>query len=113
MPKQVEDVELLQEYVNGVIGRADHHAKNVNEIIYSLVGAIVAYKDKDPLKVLTQDGEMKNALWVTINRKKYALSFNHVSKEIELRSGTLKGEVIHSFSNSTSNSLVREVFENL
>lgn len=113
MPQQVTDVERLQEYVNGVIGRADHHAKSVNEIIYALVGAIVCYKDADPIKVLTQDGEMKNALWMTINRRKYALSFNHLSKEIELRSGTLKGKVIHSFSNSTPNSEVRQVFESL
>jgi hypothetical protein len=113
MPQQVTDVERLQEYMHGVISRAEHHAQNVNEIVYALVGAVVCYKDADPIKVLTQDGEMKNVMWIMINRSKYALSFNHKTGEIELRSGTIKGDVLHSFSNSTPNSQVRQVFENL
>lgn len=113
MPQQVTDVQRLQEYMHGVIERAGHHAQNVNEIVYALVGAIVCYKDADPIKVHTQDGEMKNAIWVVIKGTKYALSYNHKTQEIELRSGTLRGNVIHSFSNSTPNSEVRQVFKNL
>jgi hypothetical protein len=75
--------------------------------------AIVCNKDPEPIKVLTKEGEMKNVLWVIINRTKYALSFNHKTGEIELRRGTLKGAVVHSFSSSTPLPEVRQTFENL
>lgn len=113
MPQTVTDVERLQEYMHGVILRAEHHAQNVNKIVYALVGAVVCYKDADPIKVHAQDGEMKNAIWVMISGNRYALSYNHRTQEIELRSGTLRGDVIHSFSNSTPNSEVHQVFQSL
>ena len=111
MPKQVTDIDLLKEYISGVMGRADHHAKKVNEISLTLVGAIVWTKDKNPIQVLAREGEMKNVLWVKINGKKYAFSYNHGTKSIDMREDTTKGNLIYSFSNTTPISEVRRVFK--
>ena len=113
MPQQITDVEILKEYINGVIERAKHHAGDVNEIVLALAGAIVWKKDIEPIEVFTRKGEMKNVLWVKINRKKYAFSYNHESGMVELREGTTQGALLHSFSNSTQITNVRTIFESL
>lgn len=113
MPTQVTDIELLKDYISGVMGRADHHAKGVNEIALALVGAIVWKKDNEPIEVYAREGQMKNVLWVRIGGVKYALSYNHKSEAIDMRKDTTKGILIASFSNDTPVSEIRQVFENL
>lgn len=113
MAKEVTDIERLKEYVDGVVGRADHHARWVNEIALALVGAIVWKKDETPLKVLDRDGEMKNVLWVSINSVKYVFSYSRDRRAIDMREGTTRGRLVHSFSNSTSLADIRRVFEAL
>ncbi len=38
MAKTINDLEILQAYIRGVISRADHHANDVDEIALALVG---------------------------------------------------------------------------
>jgi hypothetical protein len=113
MAKDVTGVDELQEYMNGVVERADHHGHNVNEIVFALVGAVISYKDPEPIEVRGREGALKNVLWVTINGKRYVLSFQHKTGEIELRRESLRGAVVHSFSNSTPISEVKRVFKSL
>ncbi|HEX4648714.1 MAG TPA: choice-of-anchor tandem repeat GloVer-containing protein, partial [Steroidobacteraceae bacterium] len=103
------DVDVLRDYLNGVMIRADHHADNVNEIALALAGAIVWRKDDSPIEVLAQAGEMKNALWVRINGTRYAVSYNHDRREIEIRANTTQGRTVASFSNASSCADVRRV----
>jgi hypothetical protein len=111
MPLQVTEIEILREYLNGVMGRADHHAKEVEAIALALAGAIVWKKDvgKD-IEVMTQDGDTKNVLWVLIQGQRYAFSFNHQMRSIEMRRNTTRGPVLHSFSNKTSLSSLHSIF---
>jgi hypothetical protein len=113
MPRRVTDIDVLRDYLNGVMTRADHHADDVNEIALALAGAIVWRKDDSPIEVLAQAGEMKNALWVRINGARYAVSYNHNSGEIEVRENTTHGRAVASFSNTSSCAEVRRVFEGL
>ena len=52
MSLTVEDINSLQQYIVGVMNRADHHAGNVNEIVLALAGAIVWEKDDTPIRVM-------------------------------------------------------------
>jgi hypothetical protein len=113
MPLSVEDVSTLQDYLQGVMDKANHHALNVNEIALTLVGAIIWRKDEEPIKVLTREGEAKNVLWVKINNNRYAFSYNHDMGEIEMRQGSIQGDVLHSFTNITSLSQIKQIFESL
>ncbi len=110
MPQQVTDIDMLRNYLRGVMDRADHHAQNVNEVSLAVAGGVVWRKDDNPLKVMTREGEMKNVLWFRVNRKRYALSYNHDTGEIELRENTTQGPVVASFSNTMSNAQVRAIF---
>ena len=113
MPQEVTYIDVLRDYLNGVVGRADHHASGVNEVFLAVAGGVVWRKDDGPLKVRTMKGEMGNVLWFTVDGERYALSYNHETQEIELRAGTIRGRVVASFSNMTSNADVRAVFDGL
>lgn len=78
-----------------------HHANEVEQIALALAGAIIWRKDdgKDS-QVMQKDGDTKNVLWVSIGGQRYAFSYNHAAKAIEMREGNMRGPVLHSFSNS-------------
>jgi Integron cassette protein VCH_CASS1 chain len=113
MPQQVTDVDVLRDYLRGVMDRADHHAQNVNEVALAVAGGVIWRKDDDPLEVMVREGEMKNVLWFKVNGQRYVLSYNHGAAEIELRRGTTRGNEIASFSNAMPTSQVRAVFRGL
>src|SRR5438132_1493393 len=92
----VTDLEVLTEYVRGVMRRADHHAKNINEIVPALPGFILWRKDDDePVKVMEGREGLANVLWVRINGQRYTFSYNHKMKAIELRRGSTQGLVVY------------------
>lgn len=113
MPTDVADVDRLQEYLNGVLSRADHHANNVREIALAVVGAIIWRKDGDPIEVMDHNGELKNVLWVSIGGSRYAFSYSHADSAIQIRRRTTRGEVLHSLTNATPLSELRTIFQNL
>ena len=99
MALTVTEIEDLRAYLNGVMDRADHHAGAVKEIALALTGAILWRKEDDePIKVMAQNGETKNVLWVRISGSHYAFSYNHGTGQIELRKGTTQGLTLHTFS---------------
>jgi len=113
MPKAITDIEILKQYITGVMLRADHHADEVKAVALTIAGAIIWKKDAGPIKALTLKGEMKNVLWVPINGKNYAFSYNHVNGTIEMRKKSTQGDAIKSFSNKTPPFSIWEFFNGL
>ena len=113
MALPVTDIATLQKYIEGVMDRAEHHGRDVRDVVLTLVGAIIWKKDPDPIKVMTHKGETKNVLWVRISGKRYALSYNHEDASIEIREGSTQGDALHSFDNTTSAEQVRQVIDAL
>jgi hypothetical protein len=93
---------------------ADHHANEVEQIALALAGAIIWRKDdgKD-IEVMQKDGDTKNVLWVSIGGQRYAFSYNHASKAIEMREGNMREPVPYSFSNSMPLSILHQIFAGL
>lgn len=88
MPIQLDDVTLLQNYLAGVVKRADHHADNVRYVVLPLIGAIVLFKDSDhEIKVLAQN--------------------------IVMRRGSTQGSALARFNNGTTVPEILDVFERL
>ncbi len=111
MPLEVAS-DKMQKYLGGVLGRADHHAEAVQDIIFALVGAVI-WRKVGTLEVRTYEGEPANVIWFHTEKAKYALAFNHKTREIELRERTQSGNVLHTFNNETPLSEVRTVFAEL
>jgi Integron cassette protein VCH_CASS1 chain len=112
MPRTITDVDILQEYISGVMDRADHHAGNVIEVALAIAGAVIWRKDGD-IQVYEREGQMANALWVPINGTRYAISYNHLADVIEIREGSMRGVTLASFDNSNTAAEVRGFFESL
>jgi len=112
MPVDVAEVDVLQEYLQGVLDRADHHARGVDQIALALVGAVI-WRKSGALKVMAVDGDMKNVLWFETDTSRYALSYNHREGAIELREKSVRGSVLASFTNKTPLAELRGLFADL
>jgi hypothetical protein len=112
MALTITTLNLLNQYINGVMERADHHGQTVNEIVLTLVGAVIWRATQD-VEVRTYNDETANILWLFVGTNKYALGFNHHNGNIELRERTLNGVVLASFNNQTTANQVKQIFGEL
>jgi Integron cassette protein VCH_CASS1 chain len=114
MPVPVDDVNTLRQYIDGVMGRAQHHGPRVNAILLALAGAIVWRKDTQPIQVHAgRTMRHGTVLWVRINGNRYAFKYSHRAQQIEMRRGSTRGAVVHRFDNSTSVAAVERIFRAL
>lgn len=105
----INTIDLLKEYFDGVLSRADHHAPNVTEVIFPLIGAVINTATDD-ISVRQYDGRPANVLWFVVNGKKYALTYNHKNDNIELRERTQNGAVLTTFDNTTTTMTIKQEF---
>lgn len=112
MAIKIEDIEILKEYMTGVLNRADHHALNVNEVILALAGGII-WKSTGKIEVKQYSGTPANILWINVNNNRYCFAFNHDSGNIEIRKKSIKGSVLHEINNNTSILEVKSIFNQL
>jgi len=112
MAISIDSIQTLQEYLSGVLNRADHHAKNVEGISLALLGAII-WKSDAEIEVREYNGSPANMIWFWVNGNRYAMSFNHSTQQIELKERTHKGKVSQTFDNSTPITDIVEIFRGL
>lgn len=108
----INNIDLLRDYLIGVLDRANHHAHNVNEIALAIVGGII-WRTTDNIRVLSRQGDMKNVLWLQVGDRRLCFVYNHSTAQIDIRESTIQGVTIISFDNSTSISDIKTFFENL
>jgi len=102
MPETLTNIEDLRSYLRGIVAKARHHANDIENVLFSLAGAVVLFKDPNiPLEVRTYRGNVKNAIWITIRGNRFALSYNHEHEVVEIRRDNLQGPVIDRFDNTT------------
>jgi len=113
MAIKMTSAELLKEYFNGVLGRADHHAKEVERVALSIMGAVIWKSDRDIEVKETPEGGTGNILWFWCNGNRYALYYKHETKQIELRAKNYKGKTLHKFDNGTTQDEIFDIFSDL
>jgi hypothetical protein len=114
MSIQVQSVENLRSYFQGVAKRSEHHGPNVSEIIDPLLGLIVLYMDDDSdIEVRGYAGSSGNMLWVYIKGNRYAFRYEHADDTIEIHDNTFKGPLLHKINNQTSITQLKTIFQNL
>lgn len=112
MALEVSNILDFQKYFNGVMGRANHHAENVNEIVLALVGGVV-WKSNGNFEVKEYAGHPANILWMYVGDKRYCFKFNHLEECIEVCENSHNGKLIKSFDNSTPLAEVKKFFDGL
>lgn len=112
MALTVKNIQDFQNYLNGVMSRADDHANDVNEIVLALAGGVI-WKSNGNFEVKQYNGLPANILWMYVGNKRYCFKFNHASSSIEVCKDSHNGDVLKEFDNDTPLSEVREFFEHL
>lgn len=112
MAISINSIDSLQTYLNGVLGRADHHAKNVEGVALSLIGAVI-WRSTGEISVREYNGHPANMLWFHVGPNKYVLTYNHSDETIELKDRTHTGSVLASFDNSSSYEDIISIFKSL
>jgi hypothetical protein len=107
------DVDVLHQYAEGVMNRADHHAGQVKGIALALLGGIIWRGEPGSISIKQYAGSPTNVLWVTISGKRHAFAYNHATGEIEIRDRTQSGAVLQGFNDSTPVADVESVFRAL
>lgn len=101
MAIKINSIESLQNYLQGVLDRAQHHAGNVEGVALALLGAII-WKSTGEISVREYAGRPANMIWFHVNDKKYVLTYNHDTEEIELKDRTHTGSILDAFDNSST-----------
>ncbi|MDH5380215.1 MAG: hypothetical protein OEW75_05140 [Cyclobacteriaceae bacterium] len=112
MATTIQNINILKEYLSGVLHRANDHAQNVNEIALAIAGGII-WRNTNNIKVMSREGEMKNVLWLQAGNRTLCFAYNHSTGDIEVREGSIQGTVIRSFNNTTPIADVKVFFEEL
>lgn len=110
MAISVDSIQILQDYLKGVLDRAGHHALNVEGVALALLGAMI-WKSDGAIEVREYAGAPANMLWFWVNGKRYVLSYNHGAQTIELKDRSNAGIVLHSFDNSTPYKYIIDTFK--
>ncbi|CAI8715894.1 hypothetical protein [uncultured Chryseobacterium sp.] len=112
MALTINSIDALQTYLQGVLGRANHHAGNVEGVSLALLGAIIWRADGE-IAVREYAGRPANMIWFHIGENKYVLTYNHGTEEIELKNRTHTGNILASFNNSSTYQQIIDIFRNL
>lgn len=112
MALTITTLTLLNEYINGVMSRADHHGQNVNEVVLILAGAVIWRATQD-IEVRTYGDTTANILWLTVNGHRYAIAYNHQTGNIEIRDRNQNGAVLATFNNQATAATVKQIFATL
>jgi hypothetical protein len=114
MPETIQTMDQFQNYLNRVMERAEHHGQNVSSVLLALAGAVILFKDASTnVEVRSYLGQTANVLWVTIRGRRYAFRYNHNPPSVEIRLGSAKGTVQHTFTNQTPLGEVLDVMREL
>lgn len=109
----IQSINALNEYLNGVMDRANHHANNVNEVALTLAGAVM-WRTTDDIEVRSNNnGGTGNMLWFHVDDNRFVLSYNHQTGRIDLIERSMQGRVRHSFDNSNTAIDVKAIFATL
>ena len=109
----MDSIGILREYFNGVLGRADHHAQEVEEVALTLMGAVIWKAKENSIEVRSVGEKTGNMLWFETNRSRYSFKYDHSDKKIELREKTSNGPIVSIFDNTITANTVYSIFDNL
>lgn len=111
MAVSIESIEELNKYFSGVVKRAEHHAGEVNDIIYPLLGFVILKASY--IKARFYRENPANVLTVEIDNRMYCIMYSHGNECIEIRENNLNGKTLCSFDNSSTIKDIKNFFNNI
>jgi len=102
MKKNIDKITDLHNLVERVLKNAAHHAQDVQQVIPEITGCLIAYCKDIVTKYDKADDAYGNVVWFTSNGRQFCISYNHDTKNIEIKRNSQKGKVIGEINNSTN-----------
>ena len=104
MARNLKTDNDIDNFISKVIKEADHHATRVMDIIQPLSDEVRKYLQLglDKIEVYERNGKLARTCWVTLKNKRYVFTYNYDEQFIDLKKGSLQGQLIFQFDNSTS-----------
>jgi hypothetical protein len=113
MQTRTNDVDDVKDYFMGLVAKNDSPVSNNNKVILTVAGAVMWRKHSSPFKSMEQDRDSKYVLWLCTKKQRYAVLYLHDEGVIEVREGSLEGEVRGTFNNKTPNEHIYDVIVGL
>ncbi|MGJ4881517.1 hypothetical protein [Bradyrhizobium sp. SZCCHNPS1003] len=103
-----------KKYTDGVVGRIEHHAKEVEAAFAAIMGFVLVYSDSGSMAV--REGrvqEIGNMGWAEFGGRRVAFRYEHATRKIEVRDGSVQGPMLADFDNNTELTALLDFFKNL
>ena len=114
MAVQVNEIVALKDYFFRVVERAEHHAPNVNEIIYPLLSFIILIMDEQSeIQFKSCEGAIGNMVWFTSNGQRYAFRYEDNNDSIVIRKGSFQGTLVAKVNNKTTTNDLKQIFNEI
>ncbi len=115
MARNISTINEIKQYVAKVTVAASHHAPNVQHVIPLLENEVLERLKlpTDKFQVYERNGNLARTCWITFATNRYAFSYNYQTQMIELKQGSLQGQLIQDFSNSTAQAKIQSVIKSL
>ena len=104
--------QAIKKYFDGVVERANDHAPEVNEVIFTLLSGVL-WKSTGIIQVREYNGNPANILWMYVNSHRVCFTYNHHTRQIDAKEGSHRGLLIRSFDNHTIHSDIIIFFKGL
>jgi len=107
-----ETAGFLREFFTDLLARAGSNAKKIELAVYPLLGLIVLNRDEgSEIEIYTAKATSADILWITVNKKHFALSYNPTEAKIKIREGSIRGPVALVVDNDTGLAAMKDFFE--
>ncbi len=73
--RTISDLEMLREYFKSVLAGANHHANDVDRVIYPLMGFVLQHSE-GPIESRMYLGHIVHQLWLRVRGQRYGMSLN-------------------------------------
>ena len=113
MPITANAVDVLHQYAEDLMSRADRPRGQAHRVMLALLGGLIWRGEPGSIEIKQYAGGLANVISVAIGGKNYACGYNHQTGEIEIRDRTQGGAALYSFSKTTPVIDVEAVFRSL
>ncbi len=118
MARSLKTVNEIHNYVSMVTAAANHHASSVASIIPYIESAVLMRLNlsNDDVSIYERNGKLARTCWVKFGgppARRWVFSYNYNQQKIDLRKGSIQGNVIFQFDNSTPISVINAQIANL
>ena len=106
----MSDARKIRDFLAMAIRHASRYGRSIEAPAQALFGAVFWFKDEEEVVTLK---EMKNAVWVKVRGKSYAICYDAEEQVLEVREKTTQGHRLHAFKERTTASEIWRAFKGL